>query len=108
MTLAAEKEEDGKKKNGEDEIDDSNSNSNKRDNSENYHDETSNTSGAVKAVLGKTVGAWQGPGRVPGEQGGGAPCPETFLLRQEERRKNIIGGSGGVVASHDVILADEK
>ena len=99
--------EDGKKKNGEDESDDSNSSNSKRNNSENDNDETSNTSGAVKAVVGKTVGAWQGPGRVPGEQGGGAPCPETFLLRQEERQKNDTGGSG-VVASHDVILADEK
>mmetsp|Transcript_6195 Transcript_6195/g.9035 ORF Transcript_6195/g.9035 Transcript_6195/m.9035 type:complete len:391 (+) Transcript_6195:92-1264(+) len=71
------------------------------ENVENSRNEESATNATVKAVVGKTVGAWQGPGRVPGEQGGGAPCPETFLLRQEERRNN------GLVAPHDVIVADE-
>eukprot|EP00573_Skeletonema_grethae_P002544 CAMPEP_0201687974 /NCGR_PEP_ID=MMETSP0578-20130828/1784_1 /ASSEMBLY_ACC=CAM_ASM_000663 /TAXON_ID=267565 /ORGANISM="Skeletonema grethea, Strain CCMP 1804" /LENGTH=490 /DNA_ID=CAMNT_0048172159 /DNA_START=56 /DNA_END=1528 /DNA_ORIENTATION=+ len=71
------------------------------ENVENSRNEESTTNTTVKAVVGKTVGAWQGPGRVPGEQGGGAPCPETFLLRQEERRNN------GLVAPHDVIVADE-
>jgi hypothetical protein len=41
--------------------------------------------------VGKTVGAWRGQGRIPGEQGGGAPCPESFLLRQEERRRRLLG-----------------
>jgi hypothetical protein len=50
-------------------------------------------------IVGKTVGAWQGPGRVFGEQGGGAPCPESFLLRQEDRvavAGEDVGSSGGV------------
>ena len=59
----------------------------------NGNDETEANS-KVKAVVGKTVGAWQGSGRVPGEQGGGAPCPETFLLRQEDRKStNALVGS---------------
>lgn len=67
----------------------------------NKEEEETTTSSAsntqVKAVVvGRTVGAWQGSGRVPGEQGGGAPCPETFLLRQEERRtsnNDVVVGS---------------
>jgi hypothetical protein len=54
----------------------------------NHDEEDENENIESVVVTGKTVGAWQGPGRIPGEQGGGAPCPETFLLRQEERRHN--------------------
>jgi len=71
------------------------------ENDENNKNSTDDENSAVKAVVPKTVGAWQGPGRVPGEQGGGAPCPESFLLRQEERGNNVV-------APHDIILADEK
>eukprot|EP00984_Skeletonema_dohrnii_P007680 scaffold2801_cov106-Skeletonema_dohrnii-CCMP3373.AAC.7 len=71
------------------------------ENDENHKNSTDDENSAVKAVVPKTVGAWQGPGRVPGEQGGGAPCPESFLLRQEERGSNVV-------APHDIILADEK
>ena len=36
--------------------------------------------------LGMAVGAWQGPRRRGfGEEGGGAPCPEEFLLKEKER-----------------------
>ena len=41
--------------------------------------------GGVK-VVDKAVGAWNGARRRGfGEEGGGAPCPEEFLLREEER-----------------------
>ena len=37
-------------------------------------------------VVDKAVGAWNGARRRGfGEEGGGAPCPEEFLLREEER-----------------------
>lgn len=37
-------------------------------------------------VVDKAVGAWHGARRRGfGEEGGGAPCPEEFLLREEER-----------------------
>jgi len=40
----------------------------------------------VVKVVDKAVGAWQGGRRRGfGEEGGGAPCPEEFLLREEER-----------------------
>lgn len=36
--------------------------------------------------VGMAVGAWQGPRRRGfGEEGGGAPCPEEFLLKENER-----------------------
>lgn len=48
-----------------------------------------NQQGAAKEVVkvvDKAVGAWQGGRRRGfGEEGGGAPCPEEFLLREEER-----------------------
>lgn len=38
--------------------------------------------------VGMAMGAWQGPRRREfGEEGGGAPCPEEFLLKEKERRK---------------------
>ena len=38
-------------------------------------------------VVDKAVGAWHGARRRGfGEEGGGAPCPGEFLLREEERR----------------------
>ena len=38
-------------------------------------------------VVDKAVGAWHGARRRGfGEEGGGAPCPEEFLLREEERK----------------------
>lgn len=42
---------------------------------------------ALLAVIGSgRVGGWLGPRRrSPGEEGGGAPCPEDFLCRREER-----------------------
>jgi hypothetical protein len=37
-------------------------------------------------VVNKVVGAWQGGRRREfGEEGGGAPCPQEFLLREDER-----------------------
>ena len=37
-------------------------------------------------VVDKVVGAWQGGRRREfGEEGGGAPCPQEFLLREDER-----------------------
>jgi hypothetical protein len=37
--------------------------------------------------VGMAVGAWQGPKRRGfGEEGGGAPCPEEFLLKENERK----------------------
>ena len=42
------------------------------------------TTGAVEVT--RAVGAWQGPKRRGiGEEGGGAPCPEDFLKREDER-----------------------
>ena len=39
-------------------------------------------------VVDKVVGAWQGGRRREfGEEGGGAPCPQEFLLREDERYK---------------------
>ncbi|KAL3796175.1 hypothetical protein ACHAWO_008111 [Cyclotella atomus] len=36
--------------------------------------------------VGMAMGAWQGPRRRGfGEEGGGAPCPEEFLLKENER-----------------------
>ena len=102
---AASADGEGDSKNEEDEKTNDSNNNISNNHKMNGGDETTTNTSTVKAVVGKTVGAWQGPGRVPGEQGGGAPCPETFLLRQEERRKN---NAVVVVASHDVILADEK
>ena len=55
------------------------------------NEEEDNQKEVQKKVVGKTVGAWRGQGRIPGEQGGGAPCPESFLLRQEERRRRLLG-----------------
>merc|ERR1712216_289973 len=38
-------------------------------------------------VVDKAVGAWHGARRRGfGEEGGGAPCPGEFLLREEERK----------------------
>lgn len=40
----------------------------------------------VITVVDKAVGAWQGGRRREfGEEGGGAPCPEEFLLREDQR-----------------------
>ena len=37
-------------------------------------------------VVDKAVGAWHGARRRGfGEEGGGAPCPGEFLLREDER-----------------------
>jgi hypothetical protein len=37
--------------------------------------------------VGMAVGAWQGPRRRGfGEEGGGAPCPQEFLIKENERR----------------------
>jgi hypothetical protein len=37
--------------------------------------------------VGMAVGAWQGPRRRGfGEEGGGAPCPQEFLMKENERR----------------------
>jgi hypothetical protein len=46
------------------------------------------TTTAKKAVMvDKIVGAWRGGRRREyGEEGGGAPCPGEFMLREEERR----------------------
>jgi hypothetical protein len=39
-------------------------------------------------VVDKVVGAWQGGRRREfGEEGGGAPCPQEFVLREDERYK---------------------
>mmetsp|Transcript_26553 Transcript_26553/g.53338 ORF Transcript_26553/g.53338 Transcript_26553/m.53338 type:complete len:504 (+) Transcript_26553:121-1632(+) len=52
----------------------------------NVNQESKNESHSVVKVA-RTVGAWQGPRRRGiGEEGGGAPCPETFLKREEDRR----------------------
>ncbi|KAL7486956.1 hypothetical protein ACHAW6_012549 [Cyclotella cf. meneghiniana] len=43
---------------------------------------------SVKQIdVGMAVGAWQGPRRRGfGEEGGGAPCPQEFLMKENERR----------------------
>ena len=42
--------------------------------------------GKESVKVDKAVGAWQGDRRRGfGEEGGGAPCPGEFLLREEER-----------------------
>ncbi|KAL7465483.1 hypothetical protein ACHAXS_005818 [Conticribra weissflogii] len=48
------------------------------------HNGKNDTTGVVKVA--RAVGAWQGPRRRGiGEEGGGAPCPETFLKREQDR-----------------------
>jgi hypothetical protein len=43
-------------------------------------------SGVERMDVGMAVGAWQGPRRRGfGEEGGGAPCPEEFLRKENER-----------------------
>jgi G3E family GTPase len=45
----------------------------------------------VVKLVDKAVGAWQGGRRREfGEEGGGAPCPQEFLLREEERSDAIL------------------
>mmetsp|Transcript_6082 Transcript_6082/g.13779 ORF Transcript_6082/g.13779 Transcript_6082/m.13779 type:complete len:423 (-) Transcript_6082:149-1417(-) len=45
-----------------------------------------NQGGKESVKVDKAVGAWQGARRRGfGEEGGGAPCPGDFLLREEER-----------------------
>jgi hypothetical protein len=45
------------------------------------------TTTTTKVVVDKVVGAWRGGRRREfDEDGGGAPCPEEFLLREVERR----------------------
>jgi len=45
-------------------------------------------------VVDKAVGAWHGARRRGfGEEGGGAPCPGEFLLREEERRKAVTSAA---------------
>ncbi len=70
----------------------------------------SNQQGAkdVVKVVDKAVGAWQGGRRRGfGEEGGGAPCPEEFLLREEERldaiRTAALNDSEGDDDSEDEI-----
>lgn len=48
---------------------------------------TTTATGVLEKVdVGRAVGAWQGPRRRGrGEEGGGAPCPQEFLLREEVR-----------------------
>ncbi|EJK50780.1 hypothetical protein THAOC_30119, partial [Thalassiosira oceanica] len=41
----------------------------------------------VAKVVDRAVGAWAGARRRGfGEEGGGAPCPQNFLLKEEERK----------------------
>jgi hypothetical protein len=41
--------------------------------------------------VGMAVGAWQGPRRRGfGEEGGGAPCPQEFLKKENERCKDDV------------------
>jgi hypothetical protein len=45
-------------------------------------------------ILPQHVGGWHGGRRrQPGEQGGGAPCPEEFLLNREKRTADTEGAS---------------
>ena len=45
-------------------------------------------------VVDKAVGAWHGARRRGfGEEGGGAPCPGEFLLREEERKAAMTSSS---------------
>jgi hypothetical protein len=45
-------------------------------------------------ILPRHVGGWHGGRRrQPGEQGGGAPCPEEFLLNRDKRTAATDGGS---------------
>ena len=53
-------------------------------------------------VVDKAVGAWHGARRRGfGEEGGGAPCPGEFLLREEERQ-------GAVSAAKSSSLVDPR
>lgn len=47
------------------------------------------------------VAGWQGnKRRQPGEEGGGAPCPSEFLLKQDNRPNRHNAGSGSVSRVH--------
>ncbi|KAL7525174.1 hypothetical protein ACHAXR_002196 [Thalassiosira sp. AJA248-18] len=55
-----------------------------REEEENHH--ASEGGGKENVKVDKAVGAWHGARRRGfGEEGGGAPCPGEFLLREEER-----------------------
>ena len=49
--------------------------------------EKENNEQPIAKVVDRAVGAWSGARRRGfGEEGGGAPCPQDFLLKEEERK----------------------
>ncbi|KAL3787264.1 hypothetical protein HJC23_004138 [Cyclotella cryptica] len=64
-----------------------NSNAASNDNEDEERSSNNTVSGMEQLGVGMAVGAWQGPRRRGfGEEGGGAPCPQEFLLKENERR----------------------
>ena len=60
----------------------------KRPDADKRQTDKENNEQPVAKVVDRTVGAWAGARRRGfGEEGGGAPCPQTFLLKEDDRRK---------------------